>query len=238
MKICKQCNLTYDDYVNYCPTCGQLVEKVEEKKTCSKCGFQLEDYMAFCPECGTSVNFNEHEKSVSSDINHDVRKEKINSDNSAEGVVSADELVTKGQIIYTLICVAIALISFIGTGIRTHTPFIGKLLCAFVVGGVVLYLVVFWNYVKKERLKEKQKKANKVVLTSISGILGFVVISMMYWTILSSYKLSSGIPRGLDFFNGLAIMVGQTAGSVGFIMLISAAIFKIGNFVIKLFRKV
>jgi len=232
MKICKQCNLIYNDDVNYCPTCGQLVEKVEEKKTCSKCGFALEDYMAFCPQCGTSANFNEHENSVPSDKNHDVRKEKTNSDNSSETVDSSDGLVTKGQIVYTLICIAIALISFLG--MRPRATFSSKFICALVAGMVVLYVLAAWNYIRKQYLSNNSKKT---IVACIGGVVGFILVSVVYWTVLSSYNLCAGIPARMSLISGVTMMIGTTIGGVGVIVAESAIVFFTFKFILTLFRK-
>lgn len=50
MKICKQCNIEYEDNMKFCPECGTKLENV--RNTCPNCGTEYKEGQKFCSECG------------------------------------------------------------------------------------------------------------------------------------------------------------------------------------------
>lgn len=53
MKICKQCNIEYEDNMKFCPECGTKLEDV--RKTCPNCGSEYKEGQKFCSECGQNL---------------------------------------------------------------------------------------------------------------------------------------------------------------------------------------
>lgn len=53
MKICKQCNIEYEDNMKFCPECGSKLEV--KPNVCPNCGAEYKDGQKFCSECGTKL---------------------------------------------------------------------------------------------------------------------------------------------------------------------------------------
>lgn len=56
MKVCKKCNIKYDNDVIYCGQCGSKLLDYEDKKVCSNCGHNLNHDDKFCPYCGKVID--------------------------------------------------------------------------------------------------------------------------------------------------------------------------------------
>jgi len=240
MKICYQCDRTYKDSVNYCPKCGEElfdenVVNYHGKGLCAKCGFVLDDYMDFCPKCGNQINLTEQTVSKQ-DLE---KKESVNNNNSSERI-TPDGLVIIKQIIYTLMCIGFAIGVF--SILRPKYTLASKLICSLTIGIVVLYILVTWNYVKKQYLSKSPVKS---IIATIGGLTGFAIVCDIHWRVLNSYSFFSPYkffaenPVRMDSIDGIMMMMGTTIGIVGVIMGGAAVIYHyLGGFFIRHFIKV
>lgn len=55
MKICKKCNLEYEDKFAFCHHCGGKLQEKIEQNFCPYCGNKIETSGEFCPYCGKSL---------------------------------------------------------------------------------------------------------------------------------------------------------------------------------------
>lgn len=55
MKHCENCGTIMEDDVNFCPSCGQKQEKIEQEPVCPSCGKPLNPNACFCGGCGTKI---------------------------------------------------------------------------------------------------------------------------------------------------------------------------------------
>ena len=55
MKICRNCNLTYDDKFAFCHKCGGKLQEKIEQFFCPYCGNKIETEGEFCPFCGNQL---------------------------------------------------------------------------------------------------------------------------------------------------------------------------------------
>ena len=53
MKICKNCNIEYQDNMKFCPECGSKLES--KSNVCPNCGTEYKDGQKFCSECGSRL---------------------------------------------------------------------------------------------------------------------------------------------------------------------------------------
>lgn len=53
MKICPQCNIEYQDNMNFCPECGTKLETMTN--VCLNCGTTYKEGQKFCSECGANL---------------------------------------------------------------------------------------------------------------------------------------------------------------------------------------
>lgn len=53
MKICKNCNIEYQDNMKFCPKCGTKLES--KPNVCPNCGTEYEEGQKFCSECGSKL---------------------------------------------------------------------------------------------------------------------------------------------------------------------------------------
>lgn len=69
-KLCRKCNLLYEDNIAFCPACGSALQAYQEHKVCPKCGTELQNDWVACPHCGwreeiTAADPNEQSKTES-----------------------------------------------------------------------------------------------------------------------------------------------------------------------------
>lgn len=84
MKICKSCNIEYQDSMKFCPECGSKLES--KPNVCPNCGTEYKDGQKFCSECGTKLdglNFTQTE-SLSSQKMDEIFKKGIEYENNAD----------------------------------------------------------------------------------------------------------------------------------------------------------
>ena len=55
MKICKKCNLEFEDKFTFCHHCGGKLQEKIEQNFCPYCGNKIETSGEFCPYCGKSL---------------------------------------------------------------------------------------------------------------------------------------------------------------------------------------
>ena len=218
--------MKYKDDAQFCPECGGKLEVMAEKRYCQNCGFELQSFMLFCPECGFGTSDRSIDSSVEDKPRDDIgqRETSIQNENVSKGIISY------GQVVYLLICMVMLYISYSGT--NQHLSLLTKCFCAIVSGVAIEYLLIVINYVWRQMLFGRKLKA---FLGVMLGFVGLVIVSIGHWTVLSTYKLSSGIPYYASRVDGLAIMVGSTIGAIAVCMIEGAIIFFVGR---TIYRKI
>ena len=74
MKLCRECNVTYDnDEICFCYKCGSKLDNVN---ICPKCHTENNLDFAFCAKCGTKLNANNNDSSTLATASSDQINEK------------------------------------------------------------------------------------------------------------------------------------------------------------------